>query len=938
MEMRIRIGGWAAGLLLAGLAACGGSSSGPAPASSSSGGGTVASLSGVCGAAIAPGTGATIPNSGRTVFPLGRMTEVGNFPTGGALTSDGRYYWSLSAGHGLNDIRIVEVASGKVLQVIPMPGTYGQMAFSADGTAAYVSGEPQGGMTPAGPTVGDKGDVIHVFAVDPMTGAATEGTPISLPMVEGGSARLSGLPPNPNLPDFPAGIAVSADGKTLVVAYYNADQAAVIDVAHGSVSTIKVGHYPFAAAIERNGRYAYISNSLDGTLSRIDLGKSLQTQLPVTIAGLGGPKGDYIALPQYILADPKQDRLFVADTNHDGVAIVDTATDKVQQFISLLRPDGYGAAPTALALSPDESTLYVSTAGENAVVSIALTDRPAGGPKAYSVIGKIPTADYPQDVRVTADGCTLVWTAARGLGTLPNVAYQMDIFNSLPTPYGQYVPDMLTGQVGVVPTPDDAAFATLAPTVERSVIPGDGSGTVAAAPAGTPLVGPGGGASDKIKYVFYVVKENRTYDQIFGADPRGNGDPALQLFDDNGTSTPGHGTTPNAHALSRMFVLLDNFYEDSEVSVDGHAITTGAYASNYTVKTMHGDYSGRGRPSSDEGVFPISFPPNDFLFDAAVRQKISFHNYGERSGGALIPSKDRTDTFAAVEANTDPVYAINLFNGCEPSNAPGVPNTPLCAFDSGLGAAPPLAQSRIDAFKKTFDAQLAAGSVSHFNYMIMMSDHTNGTGKGTRNPLSMVADNDLGVGQLVQLVSSSPIWPESVIFVVEDDSQDGADHVDAHRAPALVIGPYVKHGGQVVHTHYDQLSVIRTIELILGMQPLSLYDADAVPMYDVFAATPDTRNYNAVVPEVSLMLVNKGGPLSAELSARLPFDKLDAVPQELSDYVLYKAVYGEGFAPPRAGPHASRQEHRRAVEAWRALVRGGDVRGMLVRSVRDADD
>ena len=871
--------------------------------------------------------------------PLGAMTAVGNFPTGGALTPDSRFYWSLSAGHGQNDIRIVEVATGKVIQVIPMPGTYGQMTFTADGSTAYVSGEPIGtSVAPAGPTLGNNGDVIHVFSVDSTSGQATEKTPISLPTVVGGTARLSGLPPNPQLPNFPAGLAVTADGKTLVVAYYNADQAAVIDTATATVSTLAVGRYPFAVGIERAGRYAYVSNSLDGTLSRIDLTLPVTLQVPVTITGLGGPKGDYLSLPQYILADPKNDRLFVAMTDHDGVAVVNTLTNAVDHYVSLLRGDGYGAAPTALALSPDGGTLYVATAGENAIVAVALSDRANGGPQAFSVIGKIPTADYAQDVRVSADGCTLVWTAARGLGTAPNPAYQMDVFNNLPTPYQQYVPDMLIGQVGILPTPGDAAFAALGGRVDNAVIPGDGSGTHPQAPADSPLVGAAGGASDKIKYVFYVVKENRTYDQIFGSDPRGNGDPALELFDDNGASAPGAGTTPNAHALSRMFVLLDNFYEDSEVSVDGHAITTGAYATNYTLKTLHGDYSGRGRPSDDEGVYPISFPPNDFLFDAAVRQNISFHNYGERSGGALVPSADRLDTYAQIQAATDVVYASNLFNGCLPSNAPGVPNTPLCAFDSGLGAAPPLAQSRIDAFNATFQSQLLLGAVTHFNYLIMMSDHTNGTGAGTRNPLSMIADNDLGVGQLVQLISASPIWPQSVIFVVEDDSQDGADHVDAHRAPALVIGPYVKHGGAVIHTHYDQLSVIRTIEMILGMKPLSLYDADAVPMYDAFTSTPDNSPYQAIKPAVSLALVNKGGPLSAEMSAMLPFDQVDAVPQELSDYILYKAVYGENFQPPRAGPDASAAEHRRALTALDMIAHGESPGSLLIRSSLDDGD
>jgi hypothetical protein len=210
----------------------------------------------------------------------------------------------------------------------------------------------------------------------------------------------------------------------------------------------------------------------------------------------------------------------------------------------------------------------------------------------------------------------------------------------------------------------------------------------------------------------------------------------------------------------------------------------------------------------------------------------------------------------------------------------------------------------------------------------MPSDHTNGTGTGSRDPLAMCADNDLGMGQLVQIISASKIWPQSVIFVVEDDSQDGADHIDAHRAPAFVIGPWVKHGGQVVHTHYDQLSVIRTIELILGMQPLSVFDAVATPMYDAFSTTADNTPYTAIMPTQDIQAVNPASAANAALSAKLPFDKLDAVPQAISDRILWQRVYGANSEPPPPGPHASRREHQRAVEMMAALRAGKDVRGM----------
>jgi hypothetical protein len=253
-----------------------------------------------------------------------------------------------------------------------------------------------------------------------------------------------------------------------------------------------------------------------------------------------------------------------------------------------------------------------------------------------------------------------------------------------------------------------------------------------------------------------------------------------------------------------------------------------------------------------------------------------------------------------------------------------------------MGHPPPLATSHIDEFNTEFTLQLLSGTVPQFNYFTMPDDHTSGTGVGLLQPLSEVADNDLGIGQLVQIISNSSIWPQSAIFIVEDDSQDGGDHLEAHRAPAYVISPWVKHGA-VIHTHYDQYSVLRTMELILGMQPLSIYDANAAPMYDVFTATADNTAYNAITPERSLTALNAADAPNAALSAALPFDRPDAVPQEIAERILWQSVYGKDSEPPPPGPHASAAEHGRAVEAMQVYLHGGDVRQFLDRNPDDDD-
>ena len=851
------------------------------------GGTTLLSAPGRCAPTVSiPQTKITIPNLGITLSPVGRLTKVGNLPTGGAVTPDGKQYWAVDSGFGLNDIKIVDISSGAVLQTLPLPGAYGGMVFSPDGLKAYVSGEPVGSGNAVAPSglMGTAGDVVHVFKRDPATGVATEQPPLTLPSTIGGSGRTNSLPPAPNGVAWPVGIAISPDGKTLVVALNSADSAALINLtadglSAASTSSVTAGKYPYGATIERTGKYAYVSNELDGTLTQITLAAGPAGNATATIAGLGGAGGDAGSHPQNLLADPKADRLYVAVTNNDGVAVVDTATNTLLKFISLARPEGPGAAPVALALAPDQSSLYVADAGENAIAAIALTDRPDGSFKAYDVIGKIPTTDYPHDVQLTPDGCTLVWSSARGLGAGSNPGYLQFSFGP-PSPYPAYLPTLLTGQVGVLPTPADSFFASSKKGVDLAVVPGDGSGNRPSAPPNTPVHGAlqadGSYApSGQIQYVFYVIRENRTYDQIFGSDPRGNGNPAYELFDDNGVAGAVGGVTPNAHALSRQFVLLDNFFEDSEVSVDGHLLVQTAYATDYVTKAIHANYSGRGKPY-DFGLFPITEPPKGFLFDAAVNKGITFRNYGEAAFGT-IPSNARATVQPQVAANTNAAYPNDAMIGCT-GTATGAPNSPQCVFDSGLSGTPAAALSRIDVFNRDFTAQLQAGNVPKLNYLVMTNDHTQGVTASGRDPMAMVADNDRGVGQLVQLISNSSIWSKSVIFIVEDDSQDGQDHVDAHRAPAFVIGPYVKRGGQLIHTHYDQYSVIHTIELILGLPTMSIHDANAPPMYDVFTEAADTTKYSFIEPTKNILALCPCANVSKSAEAFGPGGGVSALP------------------------------------------------------------
>jgi YVTN family beta-propeller protein len=869
------------------------------------------------------------------------MTKVGNFPTGSALTPNGRFLWVTDCGHGSNDVKVVNVATGAVIQTLPLPGCYGGIALAPSGVRAYVGGTPKGGSPTEGPTRGDQGDVIHVFRVDRRTGRGVEQAPIVLPATSGGSGRMNSLPPVSGVGTAqPEGLAVSPDGKTLVVALNAADKAVIVSLPRRTQTVVSVGRYPNGVVFDRRGR-AYVSNEYDGTVSVIDTATGSVTD---TISGLGGRLGDLASHPEGMVANPVRDRIYVAVANRDRIAVIDTDTDRVLNLVSVGRRQGLGTQPVKLAIAPDGRTLYSADSGEDAIAAISLVRRPGrhaarrarGGYipnlRAYRVIGRLPTAAYPDDVQVTPNGAQLIWIAGKGLGAGPNPRYY---FAGAKTPYqtpknqyGTYVLDMLLGRVGMLPRPTDRQLRAESAAEDRQVVPQNHRRR----PAGSPIPAAGSGPSRQITHVFYIVRENRTYDQIFGSDRRGDGAPKLELFDGNGVPGPTGGITPNAHSLGRAFPLLDHFYEDSEVSVDGHLITAGGWATDYVQKATAANYSGR-RGTYDFGIYPVTFPPKFFIFDQAAAQGISFRDYGEQAvGGSPVGDAPNRKMWSQVEANIDQGYPNNLFIGCL---SPGV--VASCTQDSGVynGTGKLFAgQSRFDEWYPQFEDQVASGSVPRLTYMILPNDHTDGTTTGDHTPQAMIADNDLALGQIVDAISHSSIWPHAAIFVNEDDSQDGADHVDAHRAPAFVISPWTRHGA-VVHTRYDQYSMLRTIELITGIAPLSLNDALATPMYNAFVShgrKPDDVPYTVVAPTYDISATNTSTTPAAALSDELPWNRLDAVPQEISDQILWASVHGNASPPPPAGPGASPEEHERAVIVRRMLRAHEDVRSYLTGS------
>jgi YVTN family beta-propeller protein len=832
----------------------------------------------------------------RHLDPYGRLTKVGNFPGGSALTPDGGFYWTVSAGYGVNGIQIVSVDTGDVVQTIRLPGASGGVAIDGANHLAYVSGEPNpdiGEYKSPDDAPGVNGDVVHVFSYSPDSGQATEHGVIPVPPPST-APPVDSFPPSvpPKQQSWPERLAVSPDGGTLLVALGLADSAAVVDTKTKTVKYVSTGSHPFGAAILPDGKTGLISNRGPGTVSVIDLASASKVK-DIQV-------GPHLSHPEEITLDPTRPRAYVPMANADMVGVVDTNKLQLAKDLDVTVPQGAGSAPLSTSVTPDGSRLLVaqSAADELSVYKIS-------GGVPTDLVGRIPTADYPTDVTVAPKAScqvgqgscpsTLLWTAAKGFGLGPNAgppitSQYFDIPPSLTTK------GLVTGYAGIGPMPTDAKLPGLTDRATKQLT----SINAEAAPPDTPLR-PNG----PIKHVFYIVKENRTYDQVLGDVSKGDGDPNYAIF--------GNQVTPNAHALVNRFPLLDHFYADSEASIDGHYWTAGADTSDYVHRTWRQNYAGRGYPS-DAWFYQIAYPQTGFLFDRASQQNVSWVNLGEGVAHlAALPDRDRDaeDTAGLLDRYSHSDLGYLTPGGCydpfigtdDLANAGGVP---IRLYDSSKPAgAPEPSLSRFDCFKTKFAAWNLTNTLPQFVYMTLPNDHTNGGSPGHHSPRAMVADNDEALGQVVDLISHSKYWKSSAIFVVEDDSQDGFDHQDAHRIPAFVVSPYAKNG--VISTPYDMVSAIRSMEIILGLRPLNLFDSQATPMYDAFTGTPDNAApFNAVPPTYNLLEENPATPTGAAAKVGSKFDTTipDQISQRDLDKIIWQSVHGPNSTPPPAGPNA----------------------------------
>ena len=765
------------------------------------------------------GTGIT-PNHW-LLTPAGLQVEVGDRPLGMAATPDGRYLVISNNGQGVQSLVLVDTSTHKVIQAIPYTtpeALFLGVVVTPDGRRVYASA---GGN-----------NKIRVYDFDGR--ALAEREPITLA--------------DPKARIYPAGLAVSPDGTMLYVALNLENAVAFVETATGRVRTRvslapparadDIGALPYALALI--GPKLYVSEWNGGGVTVIDTGQgTLLRRVPT-----GGHASG-------LASSPDGARLYVANATSDTVSVIDTSTDTVTATVDLSPYPGapMGSMPNAVAVSPDGKTLYVANGGNN---DVAVVDTGS-----LAIRGLIPTAWFPSALLLSRDGRLLYVGNMKGLGAGPNPRGPNP---EQPLPAQQYVANMARGTLSVIDVPDGATLARYTAQVVKNNGFDETRKVLVRTPGEAPphAVPRRVGDPSLVRHVVYIIKENRTYDQVLGDLPQGDGDPGLVLF--------GRGVTPNHHALAETFVLFDNCYADAEVSADGHSWTTAAVATDYVQKMWPANYSGRNRAYDFAGGSSAPAPRAGYLWEQAARAGITYRVYGEFSAFGSKPPNVTPAPFAnGLARHLSPTYA---------------------GYDLSITD-----QSRVDAWQAEFDEFVRRGAVPALMIVWLPNDHTAATRPGFPTPKAMVADNDLALGRIVEAVSRSPVWRETAIFVIEDDAQNGPDHVDAHRTVCLVASPYAARG-LVDHAVYSTVSMLRTIELILGLAPMSQFDTAATPMLAAFTDAAAPAPYAALRPRQPLNELNRQTAYRARDAVAMALDRPDEADEQLLNTILWHAIKG----------------------------------------------
>ncbi|MGD1009018.1 MAG: bifunctional YncE family protein/alkaline phosphatase family protein [Candidatus Aminicenantales bacterium] len=841
------------------------------------------------------GPNRTVVPTNQVVTPSGKQIPLpGLRPQALALSPDGRL---LAVSGKTSELIILDPATGQILQRVGLPSEDLKEALPGAPSPNALEPDTKGQLSYAGLVFSPDGRRIYLsnvegsikaFAVGP-DGAVRPSHTIPLPRA--GAPRRE--------EEIPAGLAVSPDGGTLYVCGNLSNRLLEIDLGTGLVvRAFDVGVAPFNVVLA--GDKAYVSNwggrrpgpgdltgpAGRGTEVRVDPAMRIASEGSVSVIGLapGAPVRDIAAgLHSSALAlSPDGQYLVCANAASDNLSVIDTRTDEVVEtiWVKASPADLFGASPNALAFSPDGKTLYAGNGTQNAVAVIKFS--PAE--RASKLLGLIPAGWYPGAILFDARRAGLVVTNIKGHAVEPKADDETGGtgFNS-----HQY-----HGSVSLIPVPEPGELKRLTDAVYNNYHRERIAQALRKPRRSEPPrpVPERIGEPSVFKHVVYVIKENRTYDQVMGDVPAGNGDPRLVLF--------GERVTPNQHKMVREFALLDNTYCSGILSADGHQWSTTAFGTDYLEKSFAGWPRSYPDGMGADEVDALAYAPSGFIWDNAVRHGVSIWNFGEfmmHACGWRDPArkgdpewKDYWDEF--LHGRGDVVIG----------SVPGIETiAPFSPKDTvGWNLAVP------DVWRARYIAnQIAAwdreGRMPQLILICLPDDHTSGTKEGSPTPAAAVADNDLAFGRTVEAFSRSRFWKETVIFGIEDDPQNGFDHVSGYRTTAYCVSPYTKRGA-VVRTQYNTTSLLRTMEQILGLPPMNQLDATATPMSDCFTATPDFRPFEAVPNIVPLDEMNPPPKTIADallrrdalLSARLDLRKADACPEDVLNRILWRAVKG----------------------------------------------
>ena len=751
----------------------------------------------------------TLPN-GWSLSPAGKSLPLGDLPLNMAISNSKKLMAVTNNGQSKQTLQLIDVTTEKITDNIEIKKSWLGLHFSADEKYLYASG-------------GNDNWILQYAVVNK-----------KLQLKD--SIKLGDKWPNKI---SPAGIEIDDAANLMYVVTKDNNSLYIINLKNKSiVQQIKLNAEAYTCLLSADKKQLYISVWGDKKVAVFNIAeKKFTTSIDV---------GDH---PNELCLSKNGNYLFVANANDNSVSVINTKQQKVIETLTAsLYPDApQGSATNGLALSTDEKMLFIANADNNCLAVFDVSH-----PGNSRSEGFIPVGWYPTCVKVI--GKKIFVTNGKGFSSFANpkgpnpvkrrVKHQADDEDG-----PQYIGGLMKGTMSIINMPTEKQLAVYAQQVYKNTPYTKEKELLAKGEAGNPIPQKVGDKSP-IKYVFYIVKENRTYDQVLGDVKEGNGDTSLVLF--------GEKITPNQHKLVKEFVLLDNFYVDGEVSADGHNWSLGAYANDYLEKNWVTSYGGRGGTYDAEGTRKIANNKGGFIWDHCKRAGVSFRTYGEFAD-------DYKANIPVLENHFCKYYT---------------------SWDESVRDT-----TRVGQWKRDFDSLVAINALPQLNTLRLINDHTQGMSLNNPTPFAHVADNDLAVGMFIEYLSQSKVWNESVVFIVEDDAQNGPDHVDAHRTTAYVAGPHVKRNF-VDHTPYTTSGMLRTMELILGLAPMSQYDAAATPMWRCFTATPNYSGFTALASNVNLADKNTVNNILAERSAQFDFSKEDRAPDLEFSEVIWKGVKG----------------------------------------------